>query len=88
VVERPTALASSVVDGATMVVPSAVITTGSVSAPRSAACSSRPPSGSSAAIQRYGTALRARKSRAANDGADQRCPITLVSAISTSGWPV
>ena len=81
-------MASSVVEGASSVPPSAVITTGSVWALRPAACSSRPPSGSSAAIQRYGTALRARKSRAANDGADQRCPMTLVSAISASGWPV
>ncbi len=85
-VESPTAAATSAVVGATSVRPSGVTTTGSVSAPTPAAASSRPASGSSAAYQWYGTALRARKSRSSNDGADQRCPTTLVCPTSRSGW--
>ncbi len=68
-VESPTAVASSAVDGATRTSPAGVMTTGNRLASSWAACSNRSPSGESEVTQLYGTALRARNSRAADDGA-------------------
>ena len=57
-----------------------VITTGmDSSSVAPAAASSRSPSGSVDAYHRYGTRLRARKSRTSKDREDQRWPITFVS---------
>ncbi|MBP2350560.1 hypothetical protein JOF29_001643 [Kribbella aluminosa] len=81
----PTFSASSASDGAIITLASGVITTGSVVPSTSAASRSRLASSSSTLSQRYGTAFRARKSRAANDGADQRWPITRVSSPDGSG---
>lgn len=71
--------------GRARALPSVVITTGTSASLIPAAASRRVPSASSARSQRYGTRLRARKSRTANECADQRCPTTLVSGIVTAG---
>ena len=84
VVVRPTAAAISASEGDFSTVPSGGTSTGTSSAVAPAASSSRAPSGSSMLYQRYGTALRARKSRAANDSADQRWPSTFVSSTERS----
>ncbi len=76
----PTCAASSASVGCTSDLPSVVTTTGTSASVTPAALSSRWPSGSSASSHRYGTRLRARKSRTANDGADQRCPTMRTSA--------
>jgi hypothetical protein len=69
---RPTLAASSASLGCTSDLPSVVTTSGTSAAVTPAAERSLAPSGSSLPYHRYGTRLRARKSRTLNDGADQR----------------
>jgi hypothetical protein len=87
-VVSPTVAASSARLGETSAFPSVVMTTGTALSSRPAAASNRPDSGSSTRCHRYGTRLRARKSRTANDGADQRWPMTRNWGTAASGAAV